>query len=194
MKPALILLVFLVAIASSDLNVVVREDFSGSTFPPVGWATVLKIVNGGTPFGGWSQQNNLAHGEVHSSSAYSLAYSVLFTPAFHLNSGDRVAIIFDGKPGTAYYTFVVLIREGHFVWSGMIEGPSTQMTCYQFKTDAVTTASDYYRVGWDVEGYMFTNTLDVDDIKVAVLSPGPDDNTITQVEASSLGRLKSLYK
>jgi hypothetical protein len=197
-KTILLLLFFLIVLSSSTIyNLAVREDFSGSTFPPTGWTKIAKIVGGGIPSGGWSLQDGYAHGYVYSYT--NTSYGILLTLPFHASVGDCVIIIFNGKPSgpSGLYPFIEIEHDGSFTWTASIVGSGTQWINYQYTTPAITVESSNYRIGWEVDDYLPSpgaTTLDIDNIKVAVASPGTSDNTITQVEASSLGRIKSVYR
>ena len=176
---------------SVTAELVVEEDFESGIFPPPGWVTVAKTLGGGTPSGGWTLSEGIAHGSVMSS--INTSWAILYTSPFYLNRGDIVKITFGGRP-SGFPPFVELAHDGVFEWSSPIEGSSSVFMTYVFKSPEISKASSDYRVGWEVDQYFppypGISYLSIDNVFISVASPP----TRSEVETSSLGRIKSTYK
>jgi hypothetical protein len=181
---SLILLAFLVS--ASFAEVLVQQDFEGTTFPPAGWS----VVNY-QPYSYWVRYSDAHTNCAFCSGILSSVTADLNAPNMNLNAGDLLTISFDSKFTNAQATecLIILYWGSDLVWS---DSPDRKKQSYNsFTLPAITLTGSYYAQWAFPVG--FSNppfSLFIDNV---VISRNMSGNQ-AQVQPSSLGRIKSAYK
>jgi hypothetical protein len=176
-------------------ELLVQQDFEGTTFPPVGWTT----SSGGHGFwsGSWTRitegDNHFAQGNCAAQSSSSGGRILLFTPNFYLTTGSVLTISFNGLwYADPYGTGVnfALANSQIVVWTGVLPEDG------QFKERTYTTspvpANGNYHMVWMCycDNYMTAwGLIQIDNVVISTVQ-----KSTNSTESLSLGRIKSAYK
>jgi len=193
---SLILIGYLVPACFAEI--LVQENFEGTTFPPVGWTTGSWQYEG---TGGWGQDsetgNHYAFGSVQviwAPPVYGWAKAWLNTSSFNLTSGDTLIIDFDTRVDSTYLdpTIEIKLYGSKLEWH-IMNTLWNQHLWKHYTYEVPITRTDNYFVQFMIDPRMTSyqwNSRDVDNV---VLTRTPGGNQLN-INPTTLGRIKSAYK
>jgi hypothetical protein len=177
----------------------VQENFSGTQFPPPGWA-----MNNG-PYGSWYRStadnpgNPFARGRIMLPLGPASGYTSLLSPQFTLSEGNTCLVSFLSRrfwdpsappsPSGGGWT-VALSLDDVDIWS--LDLPACPFWDLSPVEIPILVSASTYQFRWCIfamtDQYIPPRTLDfdVDDVLIRLTAP--------EVEPVSLGRLKATYR
>lgn len=169
------------------------ENFDNQTFPPAGWSIITE--NHGSESIGWKRYdrgggNGCAHGYI-SGEYGSGGITVLATKSLNLKQGSASVAFerYDTSYGGVYYWLEVQLRQGtQIIWHK--EFPRAQSWA-PFRLNVPVYSSDDYEIGWELEAF-FGNPRMGGTVDLYIDNVVIEENTA--VEATSLGRVRALYR
>jgi hypothetical protein len=194
---SLILIGYLVPACFAEI--LVQEDFEGTTFPPAGWTT------DSAGYGQWSANwirgvsygNHYAQGSCSFFYAFSGARTFLYTPYFSLAAGTALTISYNGgvDDGSGSTSSFFLWDSKTTRWTGLIPMMEDDKPEKRSLETTPVPESGTYRIAWmawcDQNPYYpaMGMMVWVDNVRVTTFLKCTSD-----IEPTSLGRIKSAYK
>jgi hypothetical protein len=196
---------------------VLKEDFSGATFPPPGWTTSFRTENSDTWYnyqvwGSWDRKtehgNPYAYGDVSAAvigfspppSAWCAGYSVLNTPFYSLNTGDQLIIDFYGKSIRQHTCdFTVYLKSAEsIIWVNNPNIFSSTIQHFILTTNPVTVNADDYHLEFEFYAYAtssggYSPSFCFGGIDNVVIKKLHNRNSL-KAQPTSLGSIKAAYR
>ena len=177
----------------------IKEGFEGPVFPPRAWTTF--VTGPGEGEGSWSKGANetgyCAYGTVYCTYPQGYLDAVLCTSYRILFPGDYITISFDLKTEDSSggsLSIRLWTRSNSCFWDSYVDKPPIGETRHYTYNLPVIIDSNDYQFRWYLESWYqsvpVSITVSLDNITVKRTA----GSNQTQMEPSTLGRIKSAYK